>query len=84
MTTLTEQPRVLGRHGRYNEVLNAVSRQERRQLLAAEAKARTRGEWGEWERIPLPNGVPGARGWAREVRHSGLRLNGKGAAEHPP
>jgi hypothetical protein len=50
-----------------NDVLMAVSRNQRRHLLDAEARARRNGLWGDWERIDLPTGVPGSNGWAREV-----------------
>jgi hypothetical protein len=49
----------------YNDVLLNVDRNRRRVLLRAEAVARERGEWGEWEILTFPAGSCG-RGWARE------------------
>lgn len=49
-------------------VLVGRPRHERRSLLDAERRARRSGDWGLWEHIDLPRGVPGASGWARDVR----------------
>jgi hypothetical protein len=44
-----------------------IPRLQRRRLLNAEDRARRSGQWGEWEKLELPDGVPGSKGWAREV-----------------
>jgi hypothetical protein len=50
-----------------NPVIDNLSRQERRRLLAAEQKARKAGVWPAWETKLLPNGTGGI-GWNEEVR----------------
>lgn len=42
----------------------------RRDRLAAQSFERRalRGNWGDWRKSPLPNGIPGGNGWCREVR----------------
>ena len=49
----------------YNDALLNVDRNQRRVLLRAEAVARERGDWGQWETLTFPAGTVG-RGWARE------------------
>lgn len=46
-------------------VLANISRNERRHLLAKEAKARRAGTWSAWETLTFPPGTVG-RGWAAE------------------
>lgn len=46
-----------------HDVLMTVSRNERRMLLASEARARKSGAWGEWEKLTFPRGSAG-RSWA--------------------
>jgi len=48
-----------------HDVLMSVSRNERRRLLDAEARACKTGEWGDWERLTFPRGSAGKR-WAAE------------------
>lgn len=48
-----------------HDVLNTVSRGERRRLLDNEAAARRTGEWGAWESITFPRGTVG-NGWAAD------------------
>ncbi len=50
-----------------NPVLMAVPRNERRSLLRREDNSRASGNWGDWERIDLPQGTGGG-GWNKEVR----------------
>lgn len=42
----------------------------RRDRLAAKSSERKglAGEWGQWRKTPTPNGVPGGRGWTRDIR----------------
>lgn len=42
-----------------------MSRNERRVLLTAEARARRSGIWGEWEKLTVPRGSAGMS-WAAE------------------
>lgn len=49
-----------------NRAIEYLSRKERRRLLAEETRRRTIGDWGPWEEIYLPNGVPGG-GWCRDI-----------------
>ena len=46
-----------------NPALQSIDRNTRRQLLAAEAKNRDAGTWGEWELITFPRGTIG-KGWS--------------------
>lgn len=46
-----------------------LSRNERRKLLALEAKRRKTGDWPEWETIELPRGISG-HGWCAEIRRA--------------
>jgi hypothetical protein len=46
-----------------NPALLHVDRNTRRQFLAAEAKNRDAGTWGEWEVITFPRGTIG-KGWS--------------------
>ena len=45
-----------------------LPRRERRAFLSDEAGRRRRGDWGPWEKLDLPNGLLGGRGWTREIR----------------
>lgn len=47
--------------------LNSGTRLDRRAALAAERRARG-GNWGPWETMSLPDGIPGASGWCRDIR----------------
>lgn len=49
-----------------NEALHRVPRNERRRLLAAEARNRKSGSWGVWEHVSIPRGTVGD-GWAAEI-----------------
>lgn len=55
-----------------NRLVDHLPRQQRRSLLAAEARARVSGDWGPWEVRDLPNGVPvcSRRIWAAGVRRA--------------
>lgn len=44
-----------------------TSRQQRRAAAALERKG-LRGDWGDWRKTPLPNGIPGSSGWCKEIR----------------
>lgn len=44
--------------------MKGLSRQERKLLLRAEARARSSGDWGPWEKFEFPHGAVGA-GWSR-------------------
>jgi len=46
-----------------HDILDIVTRRQKRFLLEAEAKARKSGSWGTWERIDLVGGFPGRTGW---------------------
>lgn len=50
---------------RGHDTLATVSRNERRQLLAAEERARKSGAWGQWETLTFPRGSAGDT-WAAE------------------
>jgi len=50
-----------------NPAIEHLSRTERKFLIKREERLRASGEWGQWERIPLPSGT-GGRGWNKEVR----------------
>lgn len=41
-------------------------RNQRRQILKAEERARATGLWGAWEAIEMPNGIA-PRGWLKEI-----------------
>lgn len=45
-------------------VMEGMSRPERKLLLRAEARARSSGDWGPWEKFEFPHGTVGA-GWSR-------------------
>jgi hypothetical protein len=49
-----------------HDVLDQVSRNERRLLLRAEAVARKSGNWGPWDTITFPPGTVG-NGWTRDI-----------------
>lgn len=44
----------------------------RKELRAAKAFERRglKGDWGAWRKTPLPNGMPGGRGWCVEIREA--------------
>lgn len=46
-----------------NPAIQHCSRNERRLLLAAEARNRKTGQWGPWEKIEFPRGTVGS-GWS--------------------
>jgi hypothetical protein len=46
-----------------NPALRHVDRATRRQLLAAEAKNRDAGTWGQWETLTFPRGSVGKGAW---------------------
>lgn len=48
-----------------NPAILHLSRNERRMLLTAEARARSEGRWGEWETLHFPRGSAGGS-WAAE------------------
>jgi len=48
--------------------LQQLSRQQRRMIKGAEQAARARGDWGPWDHLSYPDGVPGGAGWTRYVR----------------
>lgn len=50
-----------------NEVLEELSRNERRRLLAAEKKNRKSGDWGEWVARSFPRGTVGPKNWPSEI-----------------
>ncbi len=50
-----------------NPALELVPRNERRVLLATEARVRRSGDWGPWEVITFPAGSIGPRGWCSEI-----------------
>lgn len=52
-----------------NSTLVNASRNQRRSLLKNEQRSRASGEWGEWERLEFPAGVPGD-GWCKLVRQA--------------
>ena len=39
-------------------------------VLRRASRFRATGRWPEWKWHPVPNGVPGADGWAREIRRA--------------
>lgn len=41
-------------------VMEGMSRPERKLLLRAEARARSSGDWGPWEKFEFPHGTVGA------------------------
>lgn len=48
--------------------IEAVSRNERRCILAAADRARKSGDWGEWEKLTFPRySVNQVEGWAAEI-----------------
>lgn len=49
-----------------NPAIEHLPRQQRRAILALEAKRRASGNWPAWETIPLPNGT-GGEGWNKDV-----------------
>ncbi|MFG1364707.1 DUF7694 domain-containing protein [Xanthobacter versatilis] len=51
-----------------NALFEHLPRRERRATISDEARRRRSGDWGSWEKLHLPEGVPGGRGWTREVR----------------
>lgn len=50
------------------DVLYKFSRADRRRLVSNAERARGSGQWGSWERIPMPTGIPGATGWCLAIR----------------
>jgi len=50
-----------------NAAIQHLPRPERKALINREGRRRASGDWGPWERLPLPNGTGGG-GWNREVR----------------
>jgi hypothetical protein len=52
-----------------NHALASVSRNDRRILLRNEERRRKSGDWGPWERIDLPMGIPGT-GWCNLIRYA--------------
>ena len=53
-----------------NPVLKQVPPNERKILLAGEARYRASGDWGKWEVTDLPNGLPDGKGWCTEIRYA--------------
>jgi hypothetical protein len=51
-----------------NPALETVPRNDRRRLLAAAAKNRKSGQWGDWEMLEFPSGPSFAGGWVKDVR----------------
>ena len=51
-----------------HDAMQHLPRVMRRKLIADERRLRHSADWGPWEEIHLPNGVPGTNGWPREVR----------------
>lgn len=49
-----------------NPAIEHLPRNERRVLLAAEARARKGGDWGPWETLTFPAGHAG-HGWCAEI-----------------
>lgn len=49
-------------------VFDHLPRRERREILSSEARSRRNGDWGPWEKLSLPHGVPGGGGWTKDVR----------------
>jgi hypothetical protein len=49
-------------------VIHFRPRHERRMLVEKERRLRKLGNWPAWERMDLPNGIPGSSGWCRGVR----------------
>lgn len=50
-----------------HDVLQHLSRNERRMALSNEARARRSGAWGEWEKLTFPAGSAACGGWAGEI-----------------
>lgn len=50
-----------------HDVLFTVPRHERRRLLGEEARRRTSGNWGPWERVELQPGAVARGGWTEQV-----------------
>ncbi|MHC1549442.1 DUF7694 domain-containing protein [Phyllobacterium sp. K27] len=44
-----------------------INRQQRLAARSFERRA-LRGEWGDWRKTTLPNGIPGGSGWCKQVR----------------
>jgi len=44
-------------------------RRDRRAAQAMERKGLA-GKWGDWRKVPLPDGIPGGKGWCRDVREA--------------
>lgn len=50
-----------------HSIFEALDRNQRRVLLAAERRARKSGQWPPWERIQRPKPATGGGGWLSEV-----------------
>ena len=65
---MTAQPQK--KHEKHNSAMSHYTRASRRVLLAAEARARKSGDWGDWEMIEMPGGLPSAKpgSWSSKFR----------------
>jgi hypothetical protein len=52
-----------------NPVLADVSYKSRKELVSRERVRRVLKDWGDWEKLDLPDGVPKGDGWSKQVRH---------------
>lgn len=48
-------------------IFDGTSRQARQWARTREKQAIKTGDWGPWDRIDLPDGIPGG-GWCRDIR----------------
>jgi hypothetical protein len=55
-------------HAKPNDAIAHLPRHERRRLIETESRRRKSGDWGDWQKFEAPLGLPGANGWARDVR----------------
>jgi len=53
-----------------NPALKQAPPNARKSLLDAEAARRRSGDWGKWETIDMPDGIPCGTGWCSEVRRA--------------
>jgi hypothetical protein len=46
------------------------TRAQHRHAASLERRAMKSGEWGKWRETLLPGGLPGSKGWCRDVRRA--------------